>query len=182
MVGPALGQVPFDVIQTFSFMQKQRPRAKALAQWIHTHSPYKTVSAIPSPVGAAHAYDTVHLLALAVERARSTQGSRCARLPSKNCPLSPALCETTSPPSRRRATTLWTQPGPVRSRGRRRHTHPHPMNHPTPLHSVSLREQITDRLLRILGTYVLGFTGLIFLLTLASVSISTAANCSSTGR
>ena len=39
-------------------------------------SPYKTVSAIPSPVGAAHAYDTVHLLALAVERARSTQGSR----------------------------------------------------------------------------------------------------------
>lgn len=44
------------------------------------------------------------------------------------------------------------------------------MNHPALLHSVSLREQITDRLLRILGTYVLGFTGLIFLLTLASVS------------
>lgn len=76
MVGPALGQVDFDVIQTFSFIQNQRPRAKALAQWIHANSPYKTVSAIPSPVGAAHAYDTVHLLALAVERARSTQGSR----------------------------------------------------------------------------------------------------------
>jgi branched-chain amino acid transport system substrate-binding protein len=73
MVGPALGQVSFDVIQTFSFLHNQRPRAKALAQWIQANSPYKSVSAIPSPVGAAHAYDTVHLLALAVERARSTQ-------------------------------------------------------------------------------------------------------------
>lgn len=44
------------------------------------------------------------------------------------------------------------------------------MNTPTPQHSVSLREQITHRLLRILGTYVLGFTGLIFLLTLTSVT------------
>lgn len=91
MVGPALGQVPFDVIQTFSFMQNQRPRAKALAQWIHTHSPYKTVSAIPSPVGAAHAYDTVHLLALAVERARSTQGSRVRDALEKLPPFSGAV-------------------------------------------------------------------------------------------
>lgn len=43
------------------------------------------------------------------------------------------------------------------------------MKTPTPLHSVSLREQITDRLLKILGTYVVGFTALIFLLTLSSV-------------
>ena len=35
--------------------------------------------------------------------------------------------------------------------------------------SVSLRQQISNRLLRILGTYVLGFTVLIFLLALASV-------------
>lgn len=76
MVGPALSQVTFEVIQTFSFLGNERPRAKALAQWIHANSPYKTANAIPSPVGAAHAYDTVHLLALAVERARSTQGSR----------------------------------------------------------------------------------------------------------
>lgn len=76
LVGPALGQVTFEVIQTFSFIGNERPRAKTLAQWIHANSPYKTVSTIPSPVGAAHAYDTVHLLALAVERARSTQGSR----------------------------------------------------------------------------------------------------------
>jgi diguanylate cyclase (GGDEF)-like protein/PAS domain S-box-containing protein len=35
--------------------------------------------------------------------------------------------------------------------------------------SVSLREQIANRLLKILGTYVLGFGALIFLLTLSSV-------------
>lgn len=35
--------------------------------------------------------------------------------------------------------------------------------------SVSLREQIADRLLKILGVYVLGFAALIFLLTLSSV-------------
>lgn len=35
--------------------------------------------------------------------------------------------------------------------------------------SVSLRQQISNRLLRILGAYVLGFTALIFLLALASV-------------
>lgn len=43
------------------------------------------------------------------------------------------------------------------------------MKPPAPLRSVTLREQITDRLLNILGTYVLGFTALIFLLTLTSV-------------
>jgi len=76
MVGDALGQVSFDVIQTFTFIHNQRPRARTLAQWIHANSPYKTADAIPSPVGAAHAYDAVHLVALAVERARSTEGSR----------------------------------------------------------------------------------------------------------
>jgi diguanylate cyclase (GGDEF)-like protein/PAS domain S-box-containing protein len=37
------------------------------------------------------------------------------------------------------------------------------------MRAISLREQIADRLLRILGTYVLGFTALIFVLTLVSV-------------
>lgn len=76
LVGPALGQVTFEVIQTFSFIGNERPKARALAQWIQAHSPYTTTRSIPSPVGAAHAYDTVHLLAMAVDRARSTQGSR----------------------------------------------------------------------------------------------------------
>jgi len=76
MVGDALEMVTFDVIQTFSFLNNPRPRARQLAQWIHANSPYKTPQTIPSPVGAAHAYDAVHLVAMAVERARSTDGSR----------------------------------------------------------------------------------------------------------
>lgn len=91
MVGEALSQVNFDVIQTFTFIQNSRPRAKALAQWIHANSPYKTAQAIPSPVGAAHAYDTVHLLALAVERARSTEGSRIRDALEKLPPFSGAV-------------------------------------------------------------------------------------------
>lgn len=91
MVGEALSQVNFDVIQTFTFIQNSRPRAKALAQWIHTNSPYKTAQAIPSPVGAAHAYDTVHLLALAVERAHSTEGSRIRDALEKLPPFSGAV-------------------------------------------------------------------------------------------
>lgn len=91
LVGPALNDVSFDVIQTFSFVRNTRPRAKALAQWIHANSPYKTPNAIPSPVGAAHAYDTVHLLALAVERARGTEGSRVRDALEKLPPFSGAV-------------------------------------------------------------------------------------------
>lgn len=54
------------------------------------------------------------------------------------------------------------------------------MKPPAPLRSVTLREQITDRLLNILGTYVLGFTALIFLLTLTSVVFSTTVSCVNT--
>ena len=71
LVGDALQQVTFDVIQTFTFVNNPRPQARRLADWIHRNSPYATDTAIPSPVGAAHAYDTVHLLALAVRQAKS---------------------------------------------------------------------------------------------------------------
>ncbi len=72
LVGDALKHITFDVIQTFTFVNNPRPQAQKLAAWIHQHSPYKTPAAIPSPVGAAHAYDTVHLLALAVKQAKGT--------------------------------------------------------------------------------------------------------------
>ena len=40
------------------------------------HSPYKNEALIPSPVGAAQAYDTVHLLVLAIKQAGSTDPQR----------------------------------------------------------------------------------------------------------
>lgn len=76
LVGPALDEMQFDVIQTFSFIGNRRPRAQALARWIMAHSPYKNEALIPSPVGAAQAYDTVHLLALAIKQAGSTDPQR----------------------------------------------------------------------------------------------------------
>ncbi len=86
LTGDALEQVTFDVIQTFSFIHNQRPAAQRLAQWIQQHSAYKTEEAIPSPVGAAHAYDVVDLLALAVNQAKSTDPRKVRdaleRLPS----------------------------------------------------------------------------------------------------
>lgn len=76
LVGDALDQVTFDVIQTFTFIHNPRPGARRLADWIHQHSGFKTADAIPSPVGAAHAYDAVHLLALAINQAKSTNPAK----------------------------------------------------------------------------------------------------------
>ncbi|PUE49047.1 hypothetical protein B9Z47_05930 [Limnohabitans sp. 2KL-1] len=64
--------VRIDFIQTFSFIRNKRPRAQYLADWILKNTELKSSSDIPSPVGAAHAYDTVHLLASALKLGQST--------------------------------------------------------------------------------------------------------------
>lgn len=97
MVGDALSLVNFDVIQTFSFLNNTRPRARTLAQWIHANSPYTSPDTIPSPVGAAHAYDAVHLVAMAVERAKSTEGSRIRDALEKLPPFSGAVRDYKNP-------------------------------------------------------------------------------------
>ena len=68
----ALPMVRIDFIQTFTFIKNKRPRAVYLANWILKNTDLKTPIDIPSPVGAAHAYDTVHLLAKAIDLAQST--------------------------------------------------------------------------------------------------------------
>ncbi|PUE07797.1 ABC transporter substrate-binding protein [Limnohabitans sp. T6-20] len=67
-----LAMVRMDFIQTFTFINNKRPRAVYLAEWILKNNGLKSTSDIPSPVGAAHAYDTVHLLAKAIELAQTT--------------------------------------------------------------------------------------------------------------
>lgn len=64
--------VRIDFIQTFSFIRNKRHRAQYLADWILKNTELKSSSDIPSPVGAAHAYDTVHLLASALKLGQST--------------------------------------------------------------------------------------------------------------
>ncbi len=79
LAGPALGLVDLQVIQTFSFVGNKRPAAQRLAKWILNDAGLSRVQQIPSPVGSAHGYDTTHLLALAVNKAGSTQGDAVRR-------------------------------------------------------------------------------------------------------
>ena len=72
LVNEELSMVHIDFIQTFTFINNKRPRAIYLADWILKNQGLKSNHDIPSPVGAAHAYDTVHLLAKAIDTAKTT--------------------------------------------------------------------------------------------------------------
>lgn len=71
MAGDALGKVDFAVIQTYSFSEARNARARRLAEKATMHFAVPSVLQIPSAVGIAHAYDLVHLLALAITKAGS---------------------------------------------------------------------------------------------------------------
>ena len=72
--GPAAKLVDFSVVQTFSFFNARREplqRFMAAAAGLGV----KRIEDIESPVGVAHAYDAVHVLARAIQLARSTDRS-----------------------------------------------------------------------------------------------------------
>lgn len=75
LTGDALNKVDLRVIQTFSFVDNARPKAEALARKVMTAQGVKTPDMIISPVGVAQAYDTVYLVASAINKAHSTQGT-----------------------------------------------------------------------------------------------------------
>ena len=75
MTEKALNKVTLDVIQTFSFIQNPRPEAKNLATTVMKREKLSNISQIVSPVGIAQAYDMTKLIALAIQKAQSTQGS-----------------------------------------------------------------------------------------------------------
>ncbi len=72
--GPALKGVDFSVVQTFSFSQAKK---EELDRFMATAGELgvQRIEDIESPVGVAHAYDAVHLLAMAVRQAGSTNRS-----------------------------------------------------------------------------------------------------------
>jgi branched-chain amino acid transport system substrate-binding protein len=72
LAGPALQQVDLSVIQTFSFFRADRKKVQQFLQSAAKVSPVRRIEDIKGPVGAAHAYDLTHLVAMAIERARST--------------------------------------------------------------------------------------------------------------
>ncbi len=69
--GEALFEVDFSVIQTFSFFQAA-PEPLARFFKVAGGLGIGRIEDIVSPVGVAHAYDAVHLIALAIRTARST--------------------------------------------------------------------------------------------------------------
>jgi branched-chain amino acid transport system substrate-binding protein len=70
--GPALQEVDFTVIQTFSFFKADQARVRRFLASAARVSAVRRIEDVKGPVGAAHAYDLTHLLAQAIERAGST--------------------------------------------------------------------------------------------------------------
>lgn len=74
LVGADLDKINFEAIQTFTFIDNSRPQAKKLGEQIIKTKGLRSVSEIQSPVGVAQAYDATHLIALAINKAKSTDG------------------------------------------------------------------------------------------------------------
>lgn len=73
--GPALHGVDLSVLQTFSFFTADAQMRERFMKSASMDKPV-TVERIAAPAGAAHAYDAVHLLALAIARVGSAERSR----------------------------------------------------------------------------------------------------------
>jgi branched-chain amino acid transport system substrate-binding protein len=72
LVGATAGEVHF--IQTYSFASKLNDTGKRLLAELGTRYGVKGPSDVIAPVGTANAYDAMHLLAKAMEKAKSTDG------------------------------------------------------------------------------------------------------------
>lgn len=75
MTGEALERVDFAVVQTYSFVGDRSPVAQRVLAALKQRG-IERPEAVTSPVGVAHAYDLVHLLAQAIRKAGSTDRAR----------------------------------------------------------------------------------------------------------
>jgi branched-chain amino acid transport system substrate-binding protein len=95
--GPALQQVDFSVIQTFSFWKADPARVRRFLASAGKVSPVRKIEDIKGPVGAAHAYDLTHILALAIDRAGSTD-RKAVRNALEHLPAWRGLIKDYAPP------------------------------------------------------------------------------------
>jgi branched-chain amino acid transport system substrate-binding protein len=72
MAGPALSEVELSVFQTFSFVGAKDKRTQDFLAAYHQMFGTKRAEDIAAPVGTAHAYDAVKLLAMAIQKAGTT--------------------------------------------------------------------------------------------------------------
>ena len=70
--GAALQEVDFALVQTYSFIGAERPKALRVLAAAQRLFGVKDARSLASAVGVAHAYDLTHILALAIARAGST--------------------------------------------------------------------------------------------------------------
>jgi branched-chain amino acid transport system substrate-binding protein len=63
-------------VQTYSFFGKQNARGEAVLKALKDHYGVKGPEDVTAPVGTANAYDGLHLVALAIEQAKSTDGPK----------------------------------------------------------------------------------------------------------
>jgi branched-chain amino acid transport system substrate-binding protein len=75
LAGDALERVDFAVIQTYSFVGDQSPAARRVLAALKQRG-IERAEDVVSPVGVAHAYDLVHLVAQAIRKAGSADRAR----------------------------------------------------------------------------------------------------------
>lgn len=94
--GPALREVDFSVVQTFSFFNA---RKAPLDRFMATAVKFgiRRIEDIESPVGVAHAYDMAHILAKAIDLAGSARRS-AVRDAMEHVPLHDGLVKRYAPP------------------------------------------------------------------------------------
>lgn len=94
--GPTLKEVDFTIVQTFSFFNA---RKEPLERFMGSAKPFgvSRIEQIESPVGVAHAYDMMHILAKAIERAGSAD-RRKVRDALEQVPLHEGLVRRYAPP------------------------------------------------------------------------------------
>ena len=72
LVGPTAGDAHF--VQTYSFFGKLNEPGKRIMAEMATKYGVKGPADVLAPVGTANAYDAMHLVAMAIEQAKSTDG------------------------------------------------------------------------------------------------------------
>ena len=71
--GPALQEIDFVLVQTYSFIDAKRPKARQVLAAAQRLFGVKDARSLAAPMGLAHAYDLTHILARAIDRAGSTE-------------------------------------------------------------------------------------------------------------
>ncbi len=71
--GPALQEIDFALVQTYSFIDAKRPKARPVLAAAQRLFGVKDARSLAAAVGLAHAYDLTNILARAIDRAGSTE-------------------------------------------------------------------------------------------------------------